>query len=114
MGGTRLGRLPRRRVLGRFVPVANGLRSRLLGLAWLDASEAGPGLLIPRCRAVHTFGMRFELDLVFLDRDGRPLAVHRRVPPRRFVRQRGAVAVLEVPSSRKEVSAGVLLGRLQL
>lgn len=98
MGVSRFAKLPRRRVGGRVVPVASGPRSRLLGLAWLDAGEAGAGLLIPRCRSVHTFGMRFALDLVFLDRRGRPLAVHRRVPPRRFVSHRGAVAVLEVPA----------------
>jgi uncharacterized protein len=95
----RLHRLPRRRVHGHLVPVATGFRARLLGLAWLDAGEAGPGLLIPRCRAVHTFGMRFELDLIFLDRRGRPLAVRRRVPPRRFVSRCGAAAVLEIPSA---------------
>ncbi len=98
----RLRRLPRRCVCGREVAVARGFRSRLLGLARLDASEAGPGLLIPRCRSVHTFGMRFELDLVFLDRHGRPLAVRRRVPPGRVVRQRGADAVLEVPAAAGE------------
>ncbi len=94
----RLRRLPHRRVCGRSVPVAHGLGSRLLGLAWLEEADAGPGLLIPRCASVHTFGMRFELDLVFLDRHGRPLAVQRRVPPRRLARHRGAAAVLEVPA----------------
>ena len=42
------------------------------------ASEAGAGLLIPRCSSVHTFGMRFALDLVFLDSRRRPLAIRRR------------------------------------
>ena len=40
--------------------VASTLRSRLLGLALLDESPGELGLLIPRCRAVHTFGMRFS------------------------------------------------------
>jgi len=93
----RLLRLPRRRVCGRLVPVATGLRSRLLGLAGLDRAAARTGLLIPRCASVHTFGMRFPLDLVFLDGRGRPVAVRAAVPPCRFVRHRGAVAVLELP-----------------
>lgn len=92
----RFRRLPRRRVLGREVPVAAGFRSRLLGLAGLRRERAGEGLLIPRCAAVHSFGMRFELQLVFLDTAGRVLA-HRRLPPRRFARHRGAAAVLELP-----------------
>jgi uncharacterized protein len=95
----RLQRLPWRRVCGLDVPVATGLRARLLGLAHLDQGEAGPGLLIPRCAGVHTFGMRFELDLLFLDRYDHPLAVRIRVPPRRLAWHRGAAAVLEIPSS---------------
>lgn len=79
-------------------PVAAGFRTRLRGLAWRDRADAGPGLLIPRCSSVHTFGMRFELDLFFLDRAGRVIAVRRRVPPRRVAWQRGAAAILEIPS----------------
>ena len=98
MPGSRFERQPRRRIRGRLVPVAAGRRSRLLGLAWLDRGEAGAGLLIPRCSCVHTFGMRFRLDLVFLDGDGREMGRRRRVPPRRIVWRRGAAAVLELPS----------------
>jgi uncharacterized membrane protein (UPF0127 family) len=84
------------------VPVACGARSRLLGLARLELPEAGPGLLIPRCASVHTFGMRFELDLIFLDAEDRAMAVRLAVPPRRLVWERGSAAVLEVPSGRGE------------
>ncbi|HMI80420.1 MAG TPA: DUF192 domain-containing protein, partial [Solirubrobacterales bacterium] len=80
-------------------PVATDFRTRLRGLAWRDREDAGPGLLIPRCASVHTFGMRFALDLYFLDAEGRVLSVRRRVPPRRVVWQRGAAAVLEIPAS---------------
>lgn len=79
-------------------PVATGFRTRLRGLARRDRADAGPGLLFPRCSSVHTFGMRFELDLYFLDVEGRVIAVRRRVPPRRVVWKRGACAVLEIPS----------------
>ena len=73
--------------------------SRLLGLAHLDSGAAGPGLLIPRCRCVHTFGMRFALDLVFLDDASQPVSVRHRVLPRRIAVQRRARAVLELPAS---------------
>jgi uncharacterized membrane protein (UPF0127 family) len=96
----RLRGLPCHRVLGREVPVASGFRARLLGLSGLSRSAAGPGLLIPRCSSVHTFGMRFELDLVFLDGDGGVLAVRHGVGPRRLVWCRGAHAVLELPASK--------------
>jgi uncharacterized membrane protein (UPF0127 family) len=98
MESARLQGLPRCRAFGHEVAVAVGPRLRLLGLAGLDREEAGAGLLIPRCASVHTFWMRFDLDLVFLDREGAPLALRRSVPPRSVVWHRGAAAVLELPS----------------
>jgi uncharacterized membrane protein (UPF0127 family) len=98
MLATRVEDLPRRAVGGREVPVALGVRARLLGLALLDRADSGPGLLIPRCSSVHTFGMRFALDLYFLDRDGEVLDARRAVPPRRLAACRGAAAVLEIPA----------------
>jgi uncharacterized membrane protein (UPF0127 family) len=94
----RLGGLPRRVVLGRDVRVAVGLRARLFGLALLDRADAGPGLLIPRCSSVHTFGMKFALDVYFLAEDGTILEARQAVRPRRFLACRGAAAVLEIPA----------------
>jgi trehalose synthase len=107
MVARRLRDLPSTTILGHEVPVAAGLRARLLGLSHLEPDEGGPGLLIPRCSGVHTFGMRFPLDLVFLDRAGRPVSFRRGVPPRRFAWDRRACAVLELPcSSGERVAAG--------
>jgi uncharacterized protein len=97
MTAARLESLPRRVVGGHEVPVAVGFRARLLGLALLGREGAGPGLLIPRCAAVHTFGMRFALDVCFLDEHGEVLE-RRLVPPRHFASCRGARAVLELPA----------------
>jgi uncharacterized membrane protein (UPF0127 family) len=94
----RFRRLERVELLGFDVPIATSLFSRLLGLALLGRERAGPGLLIPRCRSVHTLGMRFPLELVFLDDDGRVIELHRGVPPGRFIRCAAAMAVLELPS----------------
>ena len=93
----RLRRARYAEMLGLRVPVAEGSAARLLGLALLDRSRAGPGLLIPHCSCVHTFGMRFALDIVFLDGEERPIERRRALPARRVVACRGAQAVLEVP-----------------
>jgi uncharacterized protein len=90
--------LERRRFLTSEVPVATTRLSRLLGLALMARERAGPGLLIPRCRSVHTFGMRFPLDLIFLDDEGRVIEVRRGVPPGRVVRCPAATTVFERPS----------------
>jgi uncharacterized membrane protein (UPF0127 family) len=94
----RFRRLARTKLLGLTVPVATTHLSRLLGLALLRRARAGRGLLIPRCRSVHTFGMRFRLDVLFLDERGHVLELRRAVPPCRVLRCRGAMAVLELPS----------------
>ena len=85
-------------MLGAVYPVATTRSARLLGLALLDREDAGPGLLIPDCRSVHTFGMRFPLDVWFLGPYGEPLAVSRRLRRARVVRHGEARAVLEVPT----------------
>jgi uncharacterized protein len=92
----RLRSLPHAEVMGTMFPVAETPVSRFLGLAFLDRWEAGAGLLIPRCQSVHTFGMRFPLDLYFLGRYGEILGVRLGVPPLRVVRHRGAESVLEL------------------
>ncbi len=80
------------------IPAAKDFRTRLRGLSRRDRADAGPGLLIPRCSSVHTFGMRFPLDVYFLDTEGLVISARLRVPPWRVVWQRGAVAILEIPS----------------
>jgi uncharacterized membrane protein (UPF0127 family) len=96
----RLARLPVVTVLAREVRLATGFRARLFGLSRLDWEDAGGGLLIPRCSSVHTFGMRFTIDLHFLDAAGNVVLVRRNVPPRRFASCRRASAVLEIPSAQ--------------
>src|SRR5690606_14418959 len=81
---------------------ASSARARLLGLAWLDELPADCGLLIPGCRSIHTFGMRFALDVDFLDAGGRLLRRVEAVPPRRLVWCRGAAAALERRSATPE------------
>lgn len=80
--------------------MAVGFLSRLVGLAGLRRDEVGAGLLIRHCSSVHTFGMRFALDLLFLDGRGEVLATRRGVRPRRFVSHRRAAAVLEIPAGQ--------------
>lgn len=96
----RLRRLSVTTVLGLEIPAAKGVRARFLGLSYLACDEVGAGLFIPRCSSVHTFGMRFALDLYFLDERLSLLAVRRAIPARRVVSHRGAGAVLEIPAGK--------------
>jgi uncharacterized membrane protein (UPF0127 family) len=75
---------------------ARRLRARLLGLGLLHHLDPNDALLIRRCRSVHTFGMRFPLDIVFVDRDWRVVRFVRDVGPGRLLSCRRAAAVIEV------------------
>ena len=68
-------------------------RRRLKGLIGLQRFEGV--LLLAPCHDIHTFGMRMNIDVAFVDADGKVLRVERDLPPRRRVKCRGAVAVLE-------------------
>ena len=81
------------------------LRARLLGLSLLPRERAGAGLLIDRCSSVHSFGMRFALDLVFLGDGGAVLRIERAVRPCRVRSCAGARAVLELPSGARGLEA---------
>jgi uncharacterized membrane protein (UPF0127 family) len=77
--------------------LADTPRRRLRGL--LGHRTPPPhALLLDPCRSVHTFGMRFPLDLHWLDADGVPVRTDRAVVPWRVRVCRGARAVVEVPT----------------
>jgi uncharacterized membrane protein (UPF0127 family) len=81
----------------------------LLGRRELSSDE---GVLLRPAGSVHTFFMRFAIDVVFLDRDGRVVRVAESVPPWRTAAARGARAVLELragESARRRISVGDLL-----
>ena len=81
----RLDALPGRDLPGGMrVARAERRADRFRGLANLDAMPAGYALHLPRCRSVHTFTMRFPLDLIWLGKDGRPVRIDRAVPPNRM------------------------------
>jgi uncharacterized protein len=94
--------LARVELASRRVPVAATAVSRLLGLALMRTGRAGDGLLIPRCRSVHTFGMRFPLHVIFLDDRRVPISVRGSAPPNRVFREPRADAVLELPAGREQ------------
>ena len=99
----RLERLPNIELEGGLrVAVAARAGARLLGLAMLNDLPPGWALLIPRCRSVHTLGMRFALDLIFLDSQGAALRVDRGVPPARVRSCRAADAVIETAAGRAQ------------
>ena len=110
----RFAGLPAHDLGGHRIIVASTRASRMKGLAKLDALPAATGLHIPRCRSVHTFTMRFPLDLIWLDRDGAVVRVDRNVPPRRLKGCLRARSVVECGAGAADgfLAAGVEALRL--
>ena len=83
--------------------IAETLLPRLKGLLGRSDLPAGEGLLLRPSPAIHTWFMRFPIDVVFLDGRLGVLRIAEEVKPWRAVGHRGAQAVLELPAgaSRK-------------
>ena len=94
--------------------LARGFRIRLLGLSGLRKEKIRP-LLIPRCRSVHTVGMRSAIDVVFLHVDRRALdtanivALRTHMPTFQIAGSLSANAVLELPAGTVDVT-GISVG----
>jgi hypothetical protein len=86
-------------LLGTKVRLADNWLSRLRGFLLRPEPRKGEGILLTPCNGIHTWGMRFPLDVVFLDGGGTVLEVIEDIPPRKTPKRvpRGRY-VLEVPA----------------
>jgi uncharacterized membrane protein (UPF0127 family) len=108
--GRRLDGLPARELRdGLRVAEARTRAARMKGLARLDAMPDRVALHLPRCRSVHTFTMRFPLDLIWLGKAGEVVRIDRAVPPRRLMSCLRARSVVEANAGTADafVSAGL-------
>jgi uncharacterized membrane protein (UPF0127 family) len=94
----RVSNLTRQTVLATSMEVANTDSKRRKGLLGREALSPGGGLWLCPCEAVHTFWMRFPIDLVYLDRKNRIRKLTCGVRPWRLSACLSAHSVLELPS----------------
>ena len=78
--------------------LAGNGRNRRKGLLGRDHLPCGEGLWIVPCEAVHTFWMRFPIDLVYLDRKHRIVKTRSQVRPWRLSACLRAHSVIELPA----------------
>jgi uncharacterized membrane protein (UPF0127 family) len=104
----------RQAYLATRLAVADRYWSRLRGLIGMGSAEflQGRGLWIIPCHGVHTLGMRFPIDVVYLSPDRMVVHLEANLQPWRFapIRMR-AVSVLELPSSTLQAT-GTQVGDL--
>ena len=84
--------------------IADTSSKRKTGLLKHPRLEAGDGLWITPCEAVHTIGMKFAIDVLFLDKKRRVLKVRHAMPRWRISGSLFAHSVLELPSGTAEAT----------
>jgi len=93
------------RILARKLLVAETLLSRARGLLGKSELPAGEGLLIRPCSGVHTFFMKFPIDVIFLDGGNCVIAAVSNLKPHRMTRIVGASkSVIELAAGTVDAS----------
>ena len=102
------------RLLAASVHLADTFWPRLKGLLGTAALPEGEGLWLCPCNCVHTCGMRYAIDVLFVDSDGRILKLVQALAPWRSACCWRAAAVLELPAGtglRQDLKVGQQLRR---
>ena len=92
------------RSVARTLLTAFDSASRRKGLLDHSSLADGSAMIIAPTSAIHTFAMRFSIDVIFVSKDGRVLKVRPHVKPRRIAAAWRAFAVVELPAGAIERS----------
>ena len=90
------------------VYLADNFFSRLKGLMFKSGLKKGEGLLIKQCKQVHTFFMKFDIDVVFLDKSGKAVYIAQNMGGRKISKW-----ILKACDAL-EFEAGYSAGRIEL
>jgi uncharacterized membrane protein (UPF0127 family) len=101
-------------LLGEAIFVADSSRDRRTGLLKHTGLKMGEGLWIVPCEAVHTFGMKFAIDVVFLSRKRKVLKIRKDMKQRRIAICLRAHSVLELPAGLLQQTGTVPGDQLEL
>ena len=94
--------------------IADTSATRRTGLLKHTEFVPGDGLWIVPCEAVHTFGMRFAIDLVFLNKKRQVRKIQHAVPKRRIAMDLLAHSVLELPAGTVAATRTAVGDQLEL
>ena len=89
------------------VEVADTSAKRRTGLLKRTGLDPGEGLWIAPCEGIHTFGMKFAIDVVFLNRKKKILKVRPNMVRGRMSISLRAHSVLELPAGTLEATGTV-------
>jgi len=102
------------RCVARILIPAFDRETRNKGLLGRRSLDTGSALILAPCNGVHTFFMKFAIDIVFVSRPGRVLKIRADCRPWRLAFTRGAFAVIELPAGGAASSALAVGDELEL
>lgn len=94
----RVTNVTRNTILADAADVADTSEKRRRGLLKHTSLPKGEGLWISPCEAVHTFFMKFPIDLIYLDKKKKVRKIRPNVPKWRISACLSARSVLELPA----------------
>jgi uncharacterized membrane protein (UPF0127 family) len=97
-------------VFASSVEIADTSETRRRGLLGRDGLAPSAAIIIVPSQAVHTFFMRFAIDVVFVDRSGRVLKIVEQLKPWRMAASMRAYAVVELAGGSVSGSQSVAVG----
>ena len=92
------------KVVAHDLSVAIDSASRRKGLLGRDSMVQGSAIVIAPTNAIHTWFMRFDIDVAFVTKDGRILKIRHRLRPWRVFASMRAFAAIELPAGALESS----------
>ncbi|MBN2089290.1 DUF192 domain-containing protein [candidate division KSB1 bacterium] len=102
--------LTKQKLLNYHVSLADNLKARLFGLLGYEKLSSKQVLHIVPCSSIHTFGMKFPVDVLFLNMSDKVIHVIRNFGPNRFTLMKSdAISVLEFPTgtlNQNEIQPG--------
>lgn len=96
-------------IIGDKIELADTFFARLKGLLGRTGLEEGEGIILTPCSAIHCLGMKFPIDVVFMDKDKKVIWIRENMEPGSIEIKKSCVYVLEVGAgviARKRVQIG--------
>lgn len=82
------------------IDVVNAESFYLRFTGFMFKEEAGYALFFKNCRSIHTFFMRFDLDIIYLDKYNKVIKIIKQLKPFKIALPvKGTVSIMEIPSN---------------
>ena len=102
------------KILATNAQIANTFFTRLVGLLGTKKLGKGKALVIDSCSSIHTVGMNYDIDVLFVDSTDNVIKVINKMPASRFSLCRKSSYVIELPAGTIEATGTVVGDKISL